>query len=353
MNDARRSSLWRILDANANRAGEGLRVVEDYARFTLDDPRLARLVKELRHDLAAALQQLPADWRRVARDTPGDVGTGISTPAEGKRAAMIDVVAASFQRVKQALRCLEEYGKVISPEAGPSFEGLRYRTYAAEREMAASQRSLDRLARVRLYVLIDGGSSADAFASHVAALIAAGVHALQLRDKRLDDRALLGRARQLRSLTAGTDTLFVMNDRPDLAFLSQADGVHVGQTELSVKDARAVVGPQALIGVSTHSLVQARAAVLDGADYIGVGPTFPSTTKAFAEFPGLDLLRSVAREIRLPAFAIGGVTRENLPQVLETGVTRIAVSAAVNEAPDPAAAVRELLGTLDDLPSAP
>ncbi|MBW3598061.1 MAG: thiamine phosphate synthase, partial [Planctomycetes bacterium] len=242
MKEPRDNAVWRILDANANRAGEGLRVVEDYARFTLDDAHLARLLKELRHDLAAMLDQFPAAWRLAARDTPRDVGTAIATPAEGKRTAVADVVIAGFKRVEQALRCLEEYGKIVSPEAGAKFEQLRYRVYSLERAIATTERAAERLARVRLYVLIDGGRSAEEFASHAAALIAAGVHALQLRDKRLDDRTLLDRACRLRSLTAGGTTLFIMNDRADIAFLSQADGVHVGQEELSVKDARAIVG---------------------------------------------------------------------------------------------------------------
>jgi thiamine-phosphate pyrophosphorylase len=126
--------------------------------------------------------------------------------------------------------------------------------------------------------------------------------------------------------------------RPDLAALAHADGVHVGQGDLPVKAARTIVGPDALIGVSTHWIEQARRAVLDGANYIGVGPTFPSGTKQFDQFPGLELLRAVASEIRLPAFAIGGVGPDNLAAVLETGVGRIAVSSAVLGALDPAGA---------------
>ncbi len=146
----------------------------------------------------------------------------------------------------------------------------------------------------------------------------------------------------------GTRTLFIANDRPDLAILSQADGVHVGQDELSVKDVRAIVGPDLLVGVSTHSLEQARAAILDGADYIGVGPTFPSRTKQFSHYPGLELLRQVAGEIRLPAFAVGGITAANVAQVRACGMTRIAVSGAVMDEAHPAAALaelRRLLGT--------
>ena len=195
-------------------------------------------------------------------------------------------------------------------------------------------------------MLIDGRPSVDDFQRLAESLIQAGVDVLQLRDKRLDDRSLLERARRLRQATAGTQTLFIMNDRPDLAALARADGVHVGQEELSVKDARAIVGPEALIGVSTHTIEQARQAVLDGANYLGVGPTFPSGTKRFDHFPGVELLRSVAAEIRLPAFAIGGISPENLPLVLATGITRIAVSGAITAAADPAAAACALRASL-------
>ena len=150
----------------------------------------------------------------------------------------------------------------------------------------------------------------------------------------------------MRALTRETPVLCIVNDRPDLAALARADGVHVGQEEVSVKDARRIVGPESLVGVSTHTIEQARQAVLDGANYIGVGPTFPSGTKTFEHFPGLDLLRAVAAEIRLPAFAIGGITSENLAEVLAAGIARIAVSAAITAAADPAEAARQLLAVL-------
>jgi thiamine-phosphate pyrophosphorylase len=138
-----------------------------------------------------------------------------------------------------------------------------------------------------------------------------------------------------------------MNDRPDLAVLAGADGVHLGQDDLSVKDARSIVGPDRLVGVSTHCIEQARQAVLDGASYIGVGPTFASKTKAFTEFPGVALLRTVAAEIRLPAFAIGGIAESNVHEVLSAGFRRIAVGSAVADAPDPAAAARRLLAVIE------
>jgi thiamine-phosphate pyrophosphorylase len=338
------SPTLRILDAAANRATEGLRVVEDYLRFVLDDRHLTSLAKQLRHDLAAATAGIPRIDRHAARDTRSDVGTSLSTPDESRRADLAAVAAASFKRVEQAQRSLEEFSKLIDPSLAAEFESLRYETYTLERAADVTADSLRRLEGARLYVLIDGRSSLAEFESLVQSLMAAGVDLIQLREQRLDDRQLLARARRLRDITSGTETLFVMNDRADLALLARADGVHVGQTELTVKEARTVVGPKPLIGVSTHSLEQARRAVLDGANYIGVGPTFPSDTKQFEHFPGLGLLTEVAAEIRLPAFAIGGIVVENVHEVLATGIRRVAVSGAILSAVDPAAAVREIRG---------
>jgi thiamine-phosphate pyrophosphorylase len=335
-------SVFRILDAAANRAREGLRVVEDYVRFKLDDRHLTELCKTLRHEFAAGLAYLPLEERLAARDTEGDVGTVLSAPAEQRRGDWGEVLAANFFRLEESLRSLEEFSKLAEPEAAARFKQLRYRVYTLQRAVTITARSIERLSGARLYVLVDGRESPAEFETLCRTVLAAGVDIIQLRDKRLGDRALVDRARRLREWTRETHALFVVNDRPDLAVLANADGVHVGQEELSVKDVRAIVGPRALIGVSTHSLPQARQAVLDGANYIGVGPTFPSATKQFDEFPGTELLRAVAAEIRLPAFAVGGINCENIEQVLAAGVTRVVVSSAITQAENPGDAVRQL-----------
>ncbi len=341
-----RHTTLRILDANANRAVEGLRVVEEYLRFVLGDRNLTELCKQLRHDLSAALAEIPSGERLTARDTPGDVGTQVSASDEYQRSTPREVWAANQKRVEQSLRCLEEFSKSLFPAIAVAIEQLRYRAYTLAKAVETTEYSRQRLADARLYVLVDGCASLADFTSLARTLIAAGVQVLQLRDKRLPDRELLERARQLRALVRGTPTLFIMNDRPDLAELADAHGVHVGQEELGVAEARVIVGPNRLIGVSTHSWEQARQAVLDGADYIGCGPTFPSETKSFVGFPGLVLLRHVAAEITLPAFAIGGITAENLPAVLQTGLSRIAVSGAVTRSTEPGVEVRRLLEIL-------
>ncbi|WP_146402080.1 thiamine phosphate synthase [Pseudobythopirellula maris] len=336
----------RAIDASLNRAAEGLRVVEDYARFVLDDGLLTAFAKRLRHELADASSGLPGDSLVKARETQRDVGASISTEAEGQRGDAWMVALASLKRVQQSLRSLEEYSKIGGADVAGRFETLRYESYTLEKALAATRSAIERFDGVRLYVLVGACGDAREFESLVVALMAGGAQALQLRDKQADDRTLLARARALVALTRQAGVLAIVNDRPDLATLARADGVHVGQTELGVKEARTIVGPNALVGVSTHTIEQARAAVLDGADYIGCGPTFPSQTKSFDAFAGLAFLEQVAAEVRLPAFAIGGVDAANLPQVLQTGCSRVAVSAAVAQAADPGAAAKLLAKAL-------
>jgi thiamine-phosphate pyrophosphorylase len=338
----------RILDANLNRATEGLRVVEDYCRFALDDQHLSRRCKEIRHNLISALSSISSPALAAARESQHDVGAAIATPQEGDRHSLAHVAAASWQRVQQALRVIDECVKLLAPASAAAIERLRYQSYTLAKACLTATDSDHRLLAAQLQVLLDGAKNEKSFIRRVNLLIASGVAIIQLRDKRLADRKLLSRGRLLRQLIdeAGGGTLFVMNDRPDLAALARADGVHIGQDELTVHDTRTIVGPQMLIGVSTHNIEQARQAVLDGANYIGCGPTFPSSTKEFSNFPGLRFLQEVSAEISLPAFAIGGISLSNARDVVATGITRIAVSSAVMSAKDRSAAIHTLLDIL-------
>jgi thiamine-phosphate pyrophosphorylase len=337
-----RSQTLRIIDAAANRAREGLRVMEDYARFALDDSHLTRRLKECRHQLREALSALPADGLLRSRETEADVGTTISTQSEAVRQSPLDVAQAACKRVQEAVRSLEEFGKLWSTTAAAQMERLRYTIYTLEKALLLTDISSRALADRRLYLLATESACPHGLGPAVRGALAGGVGIVQLREKELPERRLIELGRRVREWTREANALYIMNDRADLAVVTDADGVHVGQDELSVKEARRIVGPQRLVGVSTHTIEQVRRAVLDGADYIGVGPVFPSSTKAFESLAGLELVREVAAEISLPWFAIGGINTENVNLVVESGAKRIAVSGAILGAKDPEVAARDL-----------
>lgn len=335
-------SLWRTLDAAANRASEGLRVIEDLVRYGQNDRLLTTELKSLRHQLDSTLQRFDRLSSIRSRDTFGDVGTTVQGKLEQTRGNWQDLLTANFKRLQQALRSLEEHAKLIDTSAAQQFEQMRYQVYSLEKMVVTTLAANDLFPVGSIYVLIDGQSGEGAFESLVTKLLDAETEVIQLRDKTLDDRKLVGRAQLLRKLTSGTSTRMIINDRPDLARIAAADGVHVGQEELSVAQCRMVLGAGKLVGVSTHDLVQARQAVRDGADYLGIGPTFPSGTKSFEAFPGLDFLSEVAGEITLPAFAIGGIGLENIEQVAAAGIRRVAVAGCVSKASNPDETVRRL-----------
>ena len=342
------SATLRIIDASANRAGEGLRVLEDYARFTLSDRYLTEQLKQVRHELGEIMRVLVGDQALRRRDTPRDVGTTVKTPLEARRASDGDILRANARRVQEALRSLEEYGKRLDPLMAGRCERLRYACYTLEQALWTAQNARQRLADVRLCLLATDALCPRGIGPVVRPALAAGCPMVQLREKDVPDGRLLERARFLREWTREAGALFIINDRPDLAVLVDADGVHVGQEDLPAVEVRRIVGGDRLIGVSTHSVEQIRQAVLDGADYLGVGPVFPSSTKSFEEFAGLEFVQQAAMETSLPWFAIGGITAENLSELRDAGGARIAVTSAICRAEDPAEATRELLRMLGD-----
>lgn len=344
--------VLRILDANANRAREALRVLEDYARFVLDSEPLAAALKQLRHDLLEAMGGAAGGLLPAAilhRDTRNDVGITIQTPAEFHRDNLNHVVAAAGKRLGEALRTIEEYTKTLDPAAAAKVEQIRYRFYDLEQRIALTLRpAACSFANVRLYVLITQDICKVPWLEACEQAIAGGADCLQLREKNLDSGELLKRAGLFATLCKKHNVISIINDRPDIALLCNADGVHVGQTDLPAREVRKLIGPDKILGVSTHNLDHARQAVLDGADYIGVGPIFKSPTKPRDFLAGLDFARQVAQQIKIPAVAIAGITEQNLPEVIATGVKAVAVTSAVLAQRDIRAAARSLKSRLTE-----
>jgi thiamine-phosphate pyrophosphorylase len=193
----------------------------------------------------------------------------------------------------------------------------------------------ERLAAARLYLVADASA-----ARWLDRALRGGVDIVQLRDKDASDDELLAAAARFRSACAAHGALFVLNDRPDLVGAAGADGVHVGQDDMPVAEARRLVGRERLVGLSTHTPAQVDGAA--GVDYIGVGPVHATPTKAGRPAVGLDLVRHAARVARVPFFAIGGIDADNAAAVVDAGARRLAVVRAIAHAADPEAAARQL-----------
>ena len=339
-------SLQRTIDASLNRLSEGLRVMEDLARYVLGDAELSRDCKAIRHEARRLPDRWPAGWLASRRDVAGDVGTSIEAADEAVRAGTWEVAVAAANRAAEAMRSIEECCKVVDRDAARLVESMRYRLYEIDARLRRGLESR-RVRQWTLCVLLTESRCRHDWLEVAVAALDAGCDCLQLREKSLADAELLDRARHLVELARPKGCSVVINDRIDIALASDADGVHLGRGDLPVADARRQAGGQLIIGASTHGSSEATAAIDAGADVLGVGPMFPSVTKPELNAAGPDRLREfIATWPDTPHLAIGGVDRAHLPALVDVGCRGIAVCDAVCGAEDPAAEVAWMLDRL-------
>lgn len=327
-------SVARIIDANANRVREALRVLEDAARFVLNDASLSEECKTLRHNFTAVMNEF--DYLIHDRDTPGDVGTQITTEGEERRGRVDDIVLAAGKRLGEALRSIEEYLKLIDVDAGAQVKQLRYRAYDIEKKFATRLGMIHSgPAQWKLCLLLTAELCPNNDWRRVAeAALDAGCDCIQLREKNLSDRELVERANELRALTKGRSAL-IINDRADIAKLCGADGVHLGQNDMRIRDVRRLYSWMLRIGVSAHDMKEVDAAE-DCADYLGIGTMFPSPSKPDLSVMGPAFLAAVLEKYpNLPHLAIGGITLDNIDHLVRAGCKGVAVSSAICGAKDP------------------
>lgn len=320
--------MKRIIDANLNRATEGLRVIEEIARFILSDTELSARLKTIRHELQKFFD-VEYDNLLDSRDTLNDVGCNIINP--DKKESLDSIFKANFKRVEEAFRVLNQYA---------SFDdSYRYRIYTIEKEMR-SKLKLDYkkifLNDKKLYLVTnsDNFESDEIFLDKVALSIKSGVDIVQLREKNTTSKRFIYLAQRIRELTSHFGAAFIVNDRVDIAKISNADGVHLGQDDIPVLYAREILGDNAIIGVSTHCPEHAKKAITDGADYIGVGPVFKTPTKPSKDPVGLEYVKWAADNVNIPFFAIGSIDTANIKEVVQAGAKRVAVIRAIMYADD-------------------
>lgn len=321
------STVYRILDANLDRAREGLRIIEEWCRFGLNQAQFTEECKQLRQELG----QWHREEIRAARDTPNDPGTELTHPNEQQRANISELLRSNFCRTQEALRVLEEYGKLYSEPMAAACKQMRYRVYTLESNLTGHQRH-QKLKQSYLYLVT---SPVDNLFAVVEAALQGGLTLVQYRDKTADDLTRINTATKLRQLCHRYNALFIINDRVDLALAVDADGVHLGQEDVPVAFARQLLGSQRIIGRSTKNPDEMQRAIAEGADYIGVGPVYETPTKAGRAAAGLEYVRHAVKHATVPWFAIGGINAENLADVLSAGAERVAVVRAIMEAEQP------------------
>jgi thiamine-phosphate pyrophosphorylase len=339
----------RIIDANINRIGEGLRVLEEFARLSLNDAGLTGRLKNMRHKalhIDADLQQ-----RLIgARDAAGDVGAGMAAAGDERRRDPAATIIANARRVQESLRVLEEIAK--EPETGlesKGYEKARFELYAIEKELLLKMLRQDKIKRLTgLYVIIDVGFLKGRSPLKAAgAAIEGGAKVLQLRDKRDSRRSFFRVALELQKLCKQNDVLFIVNDSLEVALAAYADGLNVGQEDLPVAEARRLLPIDKVLGASASTIEEARAAQAAGADYLGVGSIFATATKTDVEVVGLGRIREIKKAVNLPIVAIGGINKDNIGDVMKAGADAAAVISAVMGASDIGKATRQLVEIIE------
>jgi thiamine-phosphate pyrophosphorylase len=332
-------AVYRILDANLDRAREGLRIIEEWCRFGLNNSQLAGECKRMRQEVAS----WHAPELHSARDTINDPGTELTHPQEEQRASVKSLLQANFCRVEEALRVLEEYGKLYHPNMGKAFKQMRYRVYTLESNLMGYQRQ-QILLRSRLYLVT---SPSEKLLEIVEAALKGGLTLVQYRDKTADDAVRIEQAEKLRQLCHAYNAIFIINDRVDLALATDADGVHLGQQDMPVAIARQLLGPHRLIGRSTTNREEMQRAIAEGADYIGVGPVYETPTKIGKPAAGLEYVSYAAKNCPIPWFAIGGIDANNINNVIDAGAKRVAVVRSIMQSEQPTLVTQYLLSQLN------
>lgn len=333
-----KQAIYRILDANLDRAREGLRIIEEWCRLGLNHQPLAEECKQIRQELA----QWHSWELRQARDTPGDVGTDLSHPQEEVRDSIELLLQANLCRAQEALRVLEEYSKLYDPNMAAACKQLRYRVYTIESSLFNSYR-LQQLQTAALYLVT---SPEPEILKTVEAALKGGLTLVQYRDKDGKDSDRLEKAHQLCQLCHRYNALFIVNDRVDIALAVDADGVHLGQHDAPVAFAREILGSHKIVGRSTTNKQELNRAIGERADYVGVGPFYETPTKPGKAALNKEYIDYVKTQCPVPWFAIGGINLDNLDAVLTVGAQRVAVVRAIMQAEQPSQVTRQFLAQL-------
>lgn len=340
-------AIFRIIDANFNRAREAARLMEEYCRFALNSSELAARAKKLRHQICDAVGKLDTNMLIAGRDIQTDVGRGMTVQGQLDRKNLRDSFTAAAKRITEALRVLAETTKTLQPAVAQVFEQLRFDAYGIEKDTLVQSSAAEKFSSVRLYVILNAavGRSDSQILDLAGACVAGGADCIQLRAKGISDRRTYELAGQIVKVCKEAGVVSIVNDRVDIAASVGADGVHLGWDDLPLEEARQMQLTPMIFGLSTHSIDELKAVIAQRPDYVSLGPVFATGTKPDLAPAGLKYLTEATQilgDTGIGHVAIGGITVANVGEVLKAGAKNVAVCSAVSQADDPEEMCRKL-----------
>ncbi|MDD3804469.1 MAG: thiamine phosphate synthase [bacterium] len=331
----------RIMDVNVNRLSEALRVIEDVVRFHVMDEDLSKRVKKIRASLDLYRKEQRKDTL-FSRASETDFGRKISYD-KNKRDGIESILGSAFGRAQESCRVLEEFSK-INKSSAESMKEMRYSLYDIERASVILLHRRRFTDDMGLYLIMTNPKTG--YEKLTEAAVKMNVKVIQLRDKIMEGRDLLRTAKAIKSIVKNSDTLFIVNDRLDIALLSDADGVHLGQTDIPVEEARKI-SKDLIIGKSTHNPIQLRRALKEQPDYVGIGPIYPTDSKRIKDrVLGLKDANRMFEASSVPSVGIGGIKDHNIKDVLNIGFTNIAVLSFIAESGNPVREIKKIQSAL-------
>lgn len=314
-------------------------MIEDFVRFERTDENILTRIRNQREKLYILRKKI-SNKIVLNRDTETDFGRFYEYD-KNKRKNFQDIIRSSLGRCEESSRVLEEIFKIKNLNLSKEFKKIRFNLYRIEKDIVKKLLKKVFPENFGLYLIMTDPVVGYEKLSEIA--VKNRIKIIQLRDKKLSDKKILNIAKNIRNITKGSKTLFIVDDRVDITILCDADGVHIGQTDISVEDVRKF-SEYIIVGKSTHNLLQLKNGLNEKPDYVGVGPIYPTNSKVIKDrVLGLKKAKTMLKLSKIPTVGIGGIKPHNLIKVLELGFKNFAVLSYINESENPAKRIKEFL----------
>ena len=331
LNEPEDVRISQIIDANLDRAREGLRVLEDWARFGLGAENSVIKIKNFRQILGKNHLEIYKQSRNHIEDNC----KGLTHPEQFLRKIPDEIISSNSARVQEALRVIEEFTRGHNLKLSKIASEIRYEIYTLEIELLnknTRKKAIEIISKNNLYAITEQKSN---LLEIVDNILIGGVKIVQHRFKKGKDIDHLNEAIKIKTLCKKYNALFIINDRIDIAIASNADGIHLGQDDLNIQTARNLLGESKIIGMSANNSIDILNAVKNGCDYIGIGPAYKTLTKATKEPLGIDNIKRLTKDLKIPWFAIGGINKHNIPRLKNNGINKVAIVSELMNSEDP------------------